>query len=433
MNCTKCDLEITINHDKLECLGLCGHKFHLTCLTSANKAYKKSLINAIHHISNLLWFCDDCLPNITAAFSSDATTQQLPNQSQQNLDTHLSQSNSNSSQSSSLVDLVSLQVNNSSQPQQPQQIQIQSTPTQTSSLADLVSTPLTISAVSARPNDSDPMDTDENPTSSAEGIEINSNGKRRRLSTNSVATATTSTSVGDSISNKFTSTNYRCIYLTPFKPSANGSNIIDYAISKNRDATEIMECKKLLPEKHNPKKMSFVSFKLTVHKEFYDSYIDQAFWPQGVTVKEFVVRQPKIRPNSSGFRVNPFAIRRPPQFKPNQLSPNITPSTHYNPNSKFIGPNSLYKNQRGAHQPQKFIYSSTLPHNRKLNQNQKNQRLSPQRSAMRSNRPQKPQRNGTTPFKGQQNQQSQSFMGLEQMMALSQMLNWQLTAFLNQS
>lgn len=69
MDCTSCKLEITSKHDSLECFGACGHRFHFLCLSGANKSYKKTLINTLNDIHNLLWFCDECLPNIIAAFS----------------------------------------------------------------------------------------------------------------------------------------------------------------------------------------------------------------------------------------------------------------------------------------------------------------------------------------------------------------------------
>lgn len=71
-----------------------------------------------------------------------------------------------------------------------------------------------------------------------------------------------------------------------------------------------MQCKKLVPEKCNEKKLSFVSFKLTVHKEFFDVYCDKSFWPVGVSTSEFIDRPPKSQQNlnSGEFRKNPFAL-----------------------------------------------------------------------------------------------------------------------------
>lgn len=69
--------------------------------------------------------------------------------------------------------------------------------------------------------------------------------------------------------------------------------------------------------------MSFVSFKLTVHNEFFNSFIDQAFWPAGIKASDFVVRPPESRAKSNieKLRVDPFAVRAPRQNSPNSHMP----------------------------------------------------------------------------------------------------------------
>lgn len=151
---------------------------------------------------------------------------------------------------------------------------------QSKTLADLVATKTTNSVDSVILDEAVQMDKDINITNSPECMEIKTNGKRRRLSTNIDDIVDKSSDLSELVAEiepvttaatehrKFTSTNYRCIYLTPFKPTTNDKDIINYAISKNRDISEIMECKKLLPDKCNMKKVTFVSFKLTVQKNF---------------------------------------------------------------------------------------------------------------------------------------------------------------------
>lgn len=334
MNCPSCQLELTHSHDTLECMNfaVCGNKYHFSCLSAGNKSYKKSLITSLCDIQNLLWFCDECLPNITGAFVSN------DNEEQQQKSQHTQQA---------------------IQSQQTQETQI--SPEQSNSLADLVSFTPTISNDSTHKTTS--MDIDENPRESLESIQFCSNGKRRRL-TDSGITESQSSNLSDLVSSKVSSTNYRCIYLTKFKPLTVELDIIKYINTRNRDSAEVMECKKLLPEKCNVKKLSFVSFKLTVHKEFYDIYIDQSFWPLGITANEFIMRPPKnhskpqthsqSKSKSKQFRVNPFAVRKPKQNsqvpisnkRPKQAnSNNNRPNFKSNPNlnrQKFVNRQNDY-------------------------------------------------------------------------------------------
>lgn len=158
MNCTSCKLEITSKHDSLEYFGACGRIFHFSCLISKNKSYKKSLIRTLNDIQNLLWFCDECLPNIIAAFS--------PCDNQQN-----NQSN---------------QIQNSIDTQQTPATQEYTQ--QSDSLADLASYTSTSSLASTQAHNSVQMETDDNKKEPTECIQanLNSNGKRRRISTDNL-------------------------------------------------------------------------------------------------------------------------------------------------------------------------------------------------------------------------------------------------------
>lgn len=291
MSCSSCDLEINVNHDILECFG-CGNKFHFTCLSNANKYYKKSLFNAIYYVQNLLWCCDKCLPDVIAMFTR--------NKSQQ-----LQQSS---------------QIPSENQTQtQPCQLSQQST-VQSNSLADLIFNS-TNSTDSSQTQYSEPnieeMDTNAGENESVKCNEQSSNNKRRRISIDSGCSTQTSI-LSQFVKPRFSSTNYRCIYLSPFQPLTTEKNIMDHILSQNCDHTEIMECKKLLSSKCNTKKLTFVSFKLTVHNEFYDHYIDSNFWGNGLTVTDFDPKPPKAQTQAKSqkhlqptkFRVNPFAVRK---------------------------------------------------------------------------------------------------------------------------
>lgn len=297
MNCATCTLEIIPKHDTLKCRGICGNHFHLTCLSSVNKAYKKTIIAALINIPNLLWFCNDCLPNITDTFSSHGTD---------------TQSHAHNPTNPTLEELVVLNPRNSNKNQHVHTPAQQNIPTE-----NLVVANSTGPTVSNHQDGSISMETDNKPTDSIEINESNANKKRRLETDGDDNAAITNAPAAPRLS----STNYRCIYLSSFGPSSNESTIRDYAARKNRNATEIMECKKMLPAKCNMNRISFVSFKLTVHREFYDVYMDPTFWPNGVKPEEFVSRPPKNRRAPPKMRPNPFAVSKPSKSQSGQLPP----------------------------------------------------------------------------------------------------------------
>lgn len=221
MNCSKCVLEITARDSSLKCRGVCGNHLHFECLSSANKAYKKSLIAALNGIPNLLWFCDDCLPNTINALSSRGSD------TQSHAHNHTNQSPED------LSDIAPDMINVHTQRQPDNAISSVST-----SLTDL-----------DQQDESIQMTIDENTTISTGNIESNA-CKKRRLSIDGVDNAAERQIPIIPAAPRRISTNYRCIYLSPYPPSMIESAVREYAVSgKNRDATEIMECKRLLPAK----------------------------------------------------------------------------------------------------------------------------------------------------------------------------------------
>lgn len=415
MNCSKCSLEIEIKHNSLKCRGNCGNHFHLACLSSANKAYKKSLIGALLNIPNLLWFCNDCLPNSTDTLSSHGNDSQplAHNQTFQS--------------SPSLADLV---VNKSqctkvtgNSPANPQPC---------TSLQDSVYTISTDSMVSVQQDGSIQMVTDDIETDSMDFVE--SNAKRRRLSANGVDKAEEysmpSANGVDKAEEcsmpsappapKFTSTNYRCIYLTSFKPSTNENDVIKYAVDqKKRDSTEIMSCKKLLPAKCNMNRISYISFKLTVHKEFYDFYIDNNFWPEGVTAEDFEMRSPKKRHTNRKLRVNPFAVQRPSQIQPKQNASNRfdshAPHKRHNVNRNHHSDNYSANRDSRSNGNYRSSFSKQKNHQHQFS-NHSSRRYHHQNTHQGNNF----HRN-----------RSHRMMEPEQLMQLFHQLNWQIKSLLN--
>lgn len=320
MNCTKCELEITTSDDSLKCRGPCGQHFHRTCLSGQNKAYIKAVVTALIKIKNLLWFCDDCLPNITDTLSSNGNdTQSQSSHNHTNVSFSLADCvfvKSSASCTSQTSDFPHSHTNDAPDSHAPSQ--------QSESQENSASSNSASSMDSVQPDASADMELDEIRTDPIEHIESNA-GKRRRVSTDDdINAAQISFPIATAV--KHSSTNYRCIYLSPFTPSTNESKILQYATTeKKRIATEIMECKRLLPAKCNMNKISFVSFKLTVHEEFYDTYTDPEFWPKGVTACDFDARPSKKRLTGRKLRVNPFSIQNSSQFHPKQISPKYMP------------------------------------------------------------------------------------------------------------
>lgn len=421
MNCTKCALEITTKHDSLKCRGICGNHFHLSCLSSANKAYKKALIAALLNIQNLLWFCDDCLPNITDTFPSHGNDTQ-PHEHNQTFQTN-----------QSLGDLVSIDPLDSFRSQHANDIENPDAQASTS-LDNLVSSISTSSTDQVQQDGSIQMVIDDIETGSMEHAEINAN-KRRRLSNNDDDNATKGPIPSAPAAPKFSSTNYRCIYLTSFKPSASENDIIKYIASKNRDSTEIMDCKKLLPAKCNLNRISFISFKLTVHKEFYGFYVDPKFWPNGVKAEEFDLRPPKKRQTIRKLRVNPFAVPSPSQFHLKQNTAKSMMRTHSNWDS-YSPPNRHDLNR--THRTNNYSGNSNFRSNdnhrfprsneshRSSYTKQKNHQHQFTNHTSRRYHHQTTRQNNIS----HQNR-GQRIMDPEQLMALFEQLNWQMKSLLN--
>lgn len=425
MNCSKCTLVITAKDHSLKCRG-CSEHFHLTCLSSVNKQYKKSLITALINIPNLLWFCDVCLPKAidTQPVAHNHTIQ--PNEL--------------------LEQLVGENGRDSFQSQQANNAHNASIP-----LENVASTGTT---VSENQDASIQMEIDHNAADLNGSVE-NQASKRRRLSTKGNDNAAEHPIPSISAVPRFSSTNYRCIYLKGFQPTMNEIDIIKYAVEKNRDATEIMECKKLLPAKCNMNRISFVSFKLTVHKEFYGVYIDPQFWPTTVKTEEFEVRPPKKRQSSPKFRVNPFAVPRPSQIQPVPNPPEGMTRTHSNGLNSNSAPNrhDLNRTHRNNNYRNTNVSSNARPnenHRSSFSNGNKNDRNAHLPSNARSNgnhrssfsnrknhqrrfthqSPRRYQHQNTRQSNFLQNR-GQRVMEPEQLMALFDQLTWQMKSLLN--
>lgn len=408
MNCSKCLLQFVDTDSSLKCRGLCGNHFHLSCLSSTNKAYKKALIKSLKDIPNLLWFCDACLPNSTNAFPSHSTD--IPPRTQN----HTNQSPVNSISFSPGID----DTHSQGQPDN-------SMTSVSSNHAELV-----------QQNKSIQMAIDEltsNSTNNSMGNVENNASKRRRVSMNGDDNAVEIPIPTNPVAPRRTSTNYRCIYLSQYPPTMTESAVTQYAVSeKSRDATEIMECKRLLSTKCNMKKVTYVSFKLTVHAEFFDVYMDPTFWPSTVKAVEFETRPPKKRQLIPKMRVNPFAVQRPSRIQQKKNSPAQMPRTipNFSVSHAPFCSNSSNHSHRNNNNNYRNVNSNPRPdvNQRSSMPNQKNHQRQFTQQTSRRFKQQNPRQNNNN----MRQNRGQRTMEPAQLMALFEQLNWQLKSLLSQ-
>lgn len=93
--------------------------------------------------------------------------------------------------------------------------------------ADFVFQPSGVSSSSKNVDDSVQMETEGSGAENSEHIEMTENGKRRRLSDEENQADVRSPAPPPSTRNPISSTNYRCIYLSPFDPAIDESKIIE--------------------------------------------------------------------------------------------------------------------------------------------------------------------------------------------------------------
>lgn len=325
MNCKTCNLAIKTNDAKLGCFGTCESVFHFSCLTVKSKSYKKSLISYFNEIPNLLWFCDVCLPGVQEMFSA-ATCDHTHHQND-DIDGFALHNTDKSTDDSATV--TPMDTDNS-----------------TSSDESVVSNPKSKRSRSCSPS---PSQTDE-----PKRVKKSDSVSDDILLNDLIIQSANKPDNNDNIS--LSTVNSRCIYITPFNPVTVESHINKYLNSKDsiRDHLDKIECKKLVPAKCNQNKLTFVSFKLSVPAECFDEIVNQSFWPTGVTIKEFIVRdKPKrnstANNDSKQLRFNPYSIRKP-----------VRQTASVNQNTKKSNEN-FYSHNRSFPNAKKGRHTSSMP------------------------------------------------------------------------
>lgn len=358
-NCAECKVNLQINDNRIECYGFCGKKFHFSCISKTNKAYKKQVITLLIEIPNLQWYCDDCIPyTINGTYSGilqninscvNVLTNSINGQQLDNGSISTISSNS-TSPVNGLTNTQPIQI----------QTQIQ-TGFQNSSIQNAIITELQSNSSDSVANTSIiSIDMTSDEPFNADSVTVNAkrklspaveNAKRRK---SNVHSPSHSSHLGDFVAvNKSqintieNNENSRCIYITPFKPTTDSSEIISHLKSFGviREFIDKINCVKLISDKVNQNKLSFVSFKLFVPDEYFNLVADKSIWPQGISVKEFenrskLIPKPKQKnQNSNKLNFNSSVQKnthhqksnfRPKQRKSNQIQSQTQSHPHLN-------------------------------------------------------------------------------------------------------
>lgn len=63
--CNICVKNITTTSSFVTCYGPCNKNFHLMCVQKSSKHMKKTVITDLSNITNLHWYCDECVKVIS--------------------------------------------------------------------------------------------------------------------------------------------------------------------------------------------------------------------------------------------------------------------------------------------------------------------------------------------------------------------------------
>lgn len=314
MNCETC--EAPVDNNTLNCNGICGKSFHISCLSSANGNYKGALVGYLRKIPNLRWFCDSC------SAETYVTTEVLKKLADLKCfaDKFLTTFTSN--------DLTTHLNNDGPTPKQP-------TTDKTSDTAHLNG------SFSTATSEIEHMDDHESsPSKSTPPNAINSGASTSALNsmvTNRKRHATASP--GSSPRSKQLKADdmplpldqliaipltekvpkpsitvqthlMRSIYISPFVPTTETSDIVNH-LKSNDDLKHIIPgivCTKLVKKN---RRVSFVSFKLDVPRHHYDIVVNPAIWPSNgtnkMTINEFIDKRAAHGHESTGKNSNPFS------------------------------------------------------------------------------------------------------------------------------
>lgn len=312
MNCKTC--QEPVNANTLKCSGPCSESFHISCLASINTQYKNALTPYMNKIPNLLWFCDNCIPDPS----------NLPKHTAADLTNHLDSIKS-------FVDTILTTLNSS---QMPTHTDTDSTPLATQHLNENIDNQSNGSFSTAESNE--PMDIlsplfnvttrnknkrllNQSPESShrTKHSRVDDNVQQTQMAIETVIQNVQHVkSLADFIIVKksapatapkiTTKTNMiRSIYVSPFNPTSDPSVIMKH-LEANENLKHIVPnivCKRLASKN---RRTTFVSYKLDVPRHHFDIIVKPENWPMGLTIKEFIDNRTSHSSATNDYK-NPFA------------------------------------------------------------------------------------------------------------------------------
>lgn len=144
------------------------------------------------------------------------------------------------------------------------------------------------------------------------------------------------------------STPFKWYYLTRFQPYETQQNIVSFIVSKTNCDPSLISCHKLVRSNRDENiPLTFVSFKISVPAEIEAFITAPHFWPVGVSIKPFAVRNESSSQHFLSTRQSRIALNMP---SPRQRA---TLQTNYR---QIISPlaSPLPLSHRVVHQP--FLY-----------------------------------------------------------------------------
>lgn len=157
----------------------------------------------------------------------------------------------------------------------------------------------------------------------------------------------------------------RSIYVTRFNPTATVENIMHHvkSIAVLGPVIDKILCTRLVSGNRKNGKLSFVSFKMDVPEECFDTLMSSDSWPSGVTAKEFEHRSPrKMHPVRKRSQVR---FTSDSQMLPNskniirvQRTQTIQPSRKYHSFSRTPSRSRLVRHQPHPQTPLETLHRS---------------------------------------------------------------------------
>lgn len=318
MNCKSCQEPADTN--TLKCNGSCSNVFHISCLSSKNSHYKNALIGYLSKITNLRWFCDDCVKLLLD--TQNQITTEISNRLADirsfadNLLTTLNPS----------IWTTQTGIGNTSPTRQNKQTE-QNAANLNGSFATAASTTdeMDHSPIPPTPrfHEDGSLFTNSNvnaksrkrPMNLSPTLGLSPHSKQQKLTGNQPVSLADMIAkpkpTPDAVPKITVKTNMtRSIYVTPFNPSIESTDIMNHlnSIDNLKHIVPNITCTKLMSDKRRIRRLSFVSFKLDVQRHHFDIISDPVIWRTNdkdeLTITEFINKR---ETHEHASTENPFA------------------------------------------------------------------------------------------------------------------------------